>query len=113
VPDERPVDLHEVDRQLLQMSERPVPHAEIVQRKLTPELFELLGEDADVVDALDRGSLADLEDETRRVDRGGGKPLRHDLGEAPVGQRSRGDIDPDVEPTSGLAVLLDQVAGAS
>ena len=95
--DELPVDLHEVERQVLQVVERPEAGAEVVECEPAAQPPEPVRELARRLDVGDGGGLGELEDELRRVDVVRRHQVDEVVREVGVADRVRGQVDLDVE----------------
>ena len=63
---EAPVDLHDVDRQALEVGERCVPGAEVVERQLDASLLESGELQLDAIAGGDENAFGELESQERR-----------------------------------------------
>src|SRR6187551_1907729 len=65
---EAAVDLEEVDREVLEVTERREARAEVVEREAAAELLQRLDEAIRLAEARDGRGLRDLEADLRRID---------------------------------------------
>ena len=111
--DERPVDLHRVDRELLEEHQRRVARPEVVERELDAELVQLVEEPPGRVQVSEEELLGDLEGEQRRVEVGIQDGLGDGRGEVRVGELGRRDVDAGDEPTPFRVLVVPPGGGAT
>jgi hypothetical protein len=92
---ERPVDLELVDREPLEVRQRGVAGAEVVDRQADPEALQLGQGGAGGLDVLHQHRLGDLQVHGGRVDAGLGEDLGHHPGEVGVGELAAGQVHLD------------------
>jgi hypothetical protein len=93
VADEAPVDLHEVERQLLERQEGAERHPEVVEGQQAPQVVEAAREHAGGGRVGDRRALGDLEDELPGRQADGLQPLDDQPARRRVVDRGGRDVD--------------------
>ena len=102
--DERAVDLHDVDREAVQVAERRVAGAEVVDGEAHAERLQVL-EGAEVeLGVLEHHALGDLEHERVGGPVAAGEHVAHEVGEGRCGELAGGDVDreQEVAPVVGV-----------
>ena len=97
----RLVHFHLIDRQLLQIRQRRVASAEIVNRNAYAERFQLMQDFPRPTSVMHDGALGDFERDAVRISAGGGECRAHVRHQIVLGQLARGDIDADLQGQTG------------
>ena len=98
VGDEHPVDLHDVDREPLEIAERRVAGSEVVEREHHAELLELVERDERPFAVSEEHALGHLERDHVRIGVRVGEHRRDRRGEVGRHELVRGDVHRDLEP---------------
>ncbi len=93
--DERPVDLELVDRQLLQVGQRAVSRAEVVERDADAERLQLVEEGDGLVRIVDQHRLGDLEPEELGRESALAQRARYGFDDRRAVELARRDVDRD------------------
>ena len=104
--DERLVDLEVVQREPLEVAQRAVADAEVVDGEIDAELLELLEPPDRRLGVLHQRRLGDLERQAGRRQAGGSERLRDLVRKSGLAELDAGDVDRDLQVPNGRVVRL-------
>src|SRR4029077_15367905 len=107
---EAAVDLEVIDREVLEVTERGEPGAEVIERELAAELLQRLDEAVRLREACDRRGLGDLEADLGRIEPALVELIDDERQELVITEALAGEIDRALQQLLALIRLGDQPA---